>query len=194
MKMNKIFALAAAAAMALSMAACETTDDLDKADQSTGASVQGTVDTTPSGESQPDNEATTPSVNTESATQDSTNPTDESTAPTESTDPTAGTVDGTEPTEGTTPDSGNSGNTGSNPGGADEPQPLPNEYPYTVTWQEYQDMSGEEQQAFYNDFPSHADFKAWRTAAKKKYDDDLIKIEIGEDGKIDLDGAMNSNN
>lgn len=77
-------------------------------------------------------------------------------------------------------------NSGNNDKPAATEPALPNEYPYTLTYQEYLDMTEKEQIAFYKLFANHNEFKKWRTAAKKEYDENKIEIEIGEDGKIDL--------
>ena len=67
-------------------------------------------------------------------------------------------------------------------------KPAPLGYPYNVTYKEYLEMSEDEQVEFYKSFKNHNDFKEWRTAAKKVYDENQIEIEIGSDGTIDLDG------
>lgn len=100
--------------------------------------------------------------------------------------------DTTDPTEDNKPDNkpNNDPDSGNDPGSTPtEPGPTgPTEpsYPYNVTWKEYDEMSEEEQIAFYKCFKNHNDFKQWRTAAKAAYDETKIEIEIGEDGKIDL--------
>lgn len=70
-----------------------------------------------------------------------------------------------------------------------EPE-TPSNYPYNVTYKEYLEMSEDEQLAFYKSFASHNEFKAWREAAKKAYDDSKIEIEMGPDGTIDLGGLI----
>lgn len=67
---------------------------------------------------------------------------------------------------------------------------LPDVYPYNVTWKEYEQMSEEDQIAFYKQFKNHNEFKQWRTAAKAAYDETKVEIEIGPDGKIDLDQIL----
>ena len=85
---------------------------------------------------------------------------------------------------------GNSGNSGGNTdsSGSTKPTepPLPDEYPYTLTYKEYMAMSEDEQIAFYKQFKNHSEFKRWHTAAKKEYEENKIELEIGPDGKIDL--------
>ena len=47
-------------------------------------------------------------------------------------------------------------------------------------------MPVDEQIAFYKLFENHNEFKKWRTAAKKEYDENKMELEIGDDGTIDL--------
>lgn len=90
------------------------------------------------------------------------------------------------------PDSGNASNsTPTTP--ASTESPLPDVYPYTLTYKEYLNMTEDEQIAFYKLFANHSEFKKWRTAAKKEYDENKIELEIGEDGKIDLSPITGKN-
>lgn len=152
------------------------------------------------------------------ATAEATEGTEETTDPTaDTTDPTATTTEdedesgdeNSEPQENKKPDNnktdsnkpngdqndGNDSNEENTPTSSTKPAPtepaLPNVYPYTLTWKEYKAMSEEEQIAFYKQFPNHSEYKAWYNAAKKKYDEEKIEIEIGEDGTIDLDKLLN---
>lgn len=61
------------------------------------------------------------------------------------------------------------------------------------TYEEYTAMSGEEQQEFFNSFDSPADFFEWYNAAKAEYEASQEKIEIGDDGSIDLGDLINGN-
>ena len=103
----------------------------------------------------------------------------------EATDSTDETSDGNSGSSG-----GNSGSSGGNTdsSGSTKPTepPLPEEYPYTLTYKEYMAMSEDEQIAFYKQFKNHSEFKKWHTAAKKEYEENKIELEIGPDGKIDL--------
>ena len=148
-------------------------------------SVQTVTD--PSGEDAAVNDTTT-GPQSSTLTQDTAV---EGTGTTEETE----TTPGTDPTQGgdETPTTKPTTSTPTTPTEPTEP-PLPNEYPYTLSYKEYLDMSEEKQIEFYNLFENHAEFKRWRTAAKKKYDDEKIEIEIGADGKIDLDQILNGNN
>lgn len=62
------------------------------------------------------------------------------------------------------------------------------DYPYSVTYEKYMEMTAAEQATFYDSFKDHNDFKVWREAAKKAYDDSKVEIEMGPDGSIDLGG------
>ena len=118
----------------------------------------------------------------------------EATDATEGTEPTAeSTAATTSPTTSTNPNSTKPDST--DPDSTEPTEPvLPNVYPYTLTWKEYQAMTEEEQIAFYKKFPSHSEYKLWYNAAKKKYDEEKIEIEIGADGVIDLDKITNGSN
>ncbi len=54
-----------------------------------------------------------------------------------------------------------------------------------VTYEEYNDMSPEEQVAFFNQFASMEDFVAWYNQAKAEYEEENGAIDVG-DGNIDL--------
>ena len=134
-----------------------------------------------------ENEATDP----EETADDATTQPEETTSATEETNPEE-TTQSTEATENETTD-GDKTNSGTKPTTPKEPE-LPNIYPYTLTWKEYMAMTEDEQIAFYKLFPSHSEYKAWYNAAKKKYDEEKIEIEIGADGTIDLDKILNGDN
>ena len=54
------------------------------------------------------------------------------------------------------------------------------------TYEEYNAMSGGEQQEFFNSFETPEAFFTWLTEAKAKYEEEQDYIEIGGDGNIDL--------
>ena len=74
-----------------------------------------------------------------------------------------------------------------------EPEPTepevtePVEEVHQVTYEEYNNMSPEEQVAFIKKFDSMQDFLAWYKQAKAEYEKDNGSIDI-EDGNIDLGG------
>ena len=77
--------------------------------------------------------------------------------------------------------------------GTEEEQP--EEKPGTsgeTTYEDYQNMSAEEQKAFMNSFKSMDDFFTWFNAARKKAEEGYI--EIGGDGTVDLGDILNGNN
>lgn len=92
-------------------------------------------------------------------------------------------------------DSGNQGGSGNqgNSGGADDPA-KPTEPDATapsgelvyVSYEEYNNMSPEEQMAYFNQFPSMEAFVQWHNEAKEEYDKEHGAIEIGGDGSVDL--------
>ena len=127
------------------------------------------------GEAMTDPEDVTDATGAENTTGDPTDATDETHIDSES-------------NSGSESNTGNSnGDSSGNSGSATQTEPtLPDAYPYNVTWKEYEDMTEAEQIAFYKCFKNHNEYKAWRTAAKKEYDENKIEIEIGEDGKIDV--------
>lgn len=99
---------------------------------------------------------------------------DETAAPTEAESgkdetaaPTGGKQDEVQPTEATKPAA---------PGEETE---------ITVTYEQYQAMSAQEQTDFFNSFADPADFFAWQNAAKAEYDAAHPNIDVG-DGSVDL--------
>ncbi len=62
---------------------------------------------------------------------------------------------------------------------------------WSVTYEEYNAMSGKEQEAFYNSFDNAGDYFKWHKAAKKAYEDSKNDIVIGGDGSIDLGEILN---
>ena len=86
------------------------------------------------------------------------------------TDPTGSTTDSTPPPDPTNP---------TNPS-----QPAEKTY---LTYEEYIALSGAEQNAYCQSFPSLRAFNDWYNAAKKAYDEAQPKETIGPDGNINLD-------
>lgn len=86
---------------------------------------------------------------------------------------------------GNTGNSGNSGNSG-NTGETQKPVA-------TYTYEEYNNLSGEEQQKYFSSFPDPADFFTWYNVAKAEYEAHQDRIEIGNDGVIDLGDLINGN-
>jgi len=146
---------------------CDTTDtphgsghDTTTGDQITeGASEE--EDTTASADA-PDRESDAAETDGEEEPDESRAPSENATPddPKDSTEPVTNAPD--EPTESTThaPDA--------------EPEPL--------SYEAYQAMSAEEQEAHFNSFASPADFFAWYNAAKDKFLAENPGIEIGPDG------------
>ena len=65
----------------------------------------------------------------------------------------------------------------------------------TLTYEEYQAMSGTERQAHFMSFSSEAAFNAWLAAAKEDYDARQSTREtINGDGPIDIGGLIGGNN
>ena len=89
------------------------------------------------------------------------------------TDPTGSTTDSTPPSDPTNP---------TNP--TDPSQPAEKTY---LTYEEYIALSGAEQNAYCQSFPSLRAFNDWYNAAKKAYDEAQPKETIGPDGNINLD-------
>ncbi|MBE6991227.1 MAG: hypothetical protein E7430_01430 [Ruminococcaceae bacterium] len=63
--------------------------------------------------------------------------------------------------------------------------------PSGMTYEEYQALSAEEQQAFFEKFESMEDFMKWHQDAKAEYDAEQDYIEIGGDTVIDLGEIIN---
>lgn len=62
----------------------------------------------------------------------------------------------------------------------------------SITYEEYMNMSGEDQMAYFESFASVEDYFAWYNEAKAAYDKQNPPIEI-EDGSIDLGELMGGN-
>lgn len=104
---------------------------------------------------------------TEATTQSTTPSTEPTTQPTESTTPSTEPTDTTEPTTDTT-----------------EPTQSGNSDP--VTYEAYQAMSPEDQQAFFESFGSYQDFIAWYVAAEAAYKESQDRNEVSGDGSLDI--------
>jgi len=75
-----------------------------------------------------------------------------------------------------------------------DPKPPVVEPDDALTYEEYQALTGAQQMAYMESFPSVEDFFAWYNEAKAKYDEEQNRIEIGGDGNIDLDDIINGKN
>ena len=62
------------------------------------------------------------------------------------------------------------------------------------TYEDYNAMSAEEQQAFYLSFSDPQDFFNWYNAAKEEHDKNSGDIVLGEDGVIDLEDLFGGSN
>jgi hypothetical protein len=58
-----------------------------------------------------------------------------------------------------------------------------------MTYVQYNALSGEDQMAFMNSFPSIPDFVDWYNKVKAEHEKN--EIEIGSDGKVDLTNGNN---
>ena len=128
---------------------------------SSNPTTHATEPTTQPVESVTTEPTTQPTEATTQSTEPTTPSTEQTTPPTQTTDPsTESTTEATEPTQ-----SGNSG---------------------AVTYEEYQAMSPEGQQAFFNSFESYEDFIAWFIAAEAAYKESQDRNEVSGDGNIDI--------
>ena len=55
-----------------------------------------------------------------------------------------------------------------------------------LSYEEYLNMTPQEQQDHYLTFPSITEYMAWLDAAKQAYEDSLDRIEIEGDGNLDI--------
>lgn len=60
-----------------------------------------------------------------------------------------------------------------------------------ITYEDYMNMSGEDQMALSDKFPSVKDFVEWLSGVKEVYDEEQKKNEIIIDGEIDLEQIIN---
>ena len=97
-------------------------------------------------------------------------------------------------TQGTTQDPTQGDETEPSQPGVTEGTDTPVKDKWSVTYEEYNAMSGKEQEAFYKSFDSAQDYFKWRKAAKKAYEDSKNDIVIGGDGSIDLGEILNGKN
>lgn len=66
--------------------------------------------------------------------------------------------------------------------------------PKTLTWEEYNALSGEKQYAYFQSFSDPKDFFAWQEKAKADYEKRHPTIEVGKDGTVDIGDLINGNN
>lgn len=62
----------------------------------------------------------------------------------------------------------------------------PDYVPEPMTYEEYLAMSPEEQESYYDSFPSYVEFFAWLNAAKEEYEQANKNPTLGEDGSLDV--------
>lgn len=55
-----------------------------------------------------------------------------------------------------------------------------------MTYEEFMDLTAEEQQAYFETFVSIEDYFAWYNAAKQEYEENKDKVDIGGDGNVDI--------
>lgn len=79
---------------------------------------------------------------------------------------------------------------GSSSGGSSS-TPVDSDTADGITYEDYIDMSGEEQMALAESFPSIKDFVEWLGGVKGVYDEEQKKNEIVIDGEIDLEAIIN---
>jgi flagellar basal body-associated protein FliL len=60
-----------------------------------------------------------------------------------------------------------------------------------MTYEEYNALSAEEQEAYFNSFDTIEDFFAWYNKAKAEYEASQDYTEIGGDGNLDIGEAEN---
>lgn len=80
---------------------------------------------------------------------------------------------------------------GTSSGGATSGGTTDDTKPKTLTWEEYNALSGEKQYAYFQSFSDPMDFFAWQEEAKAAYDKAHPTIEVGKDGTIDLGDLVN---
>ena len=56
----------------------------------------------------------------------------------------------------------------------------------TMTYEQYNELSAEEQEAFFNSFETVDDFFTWYNKAKQEYENNQDYIEIGGDQDINI--------
>ena len=70
------------------------------------------------------------------------------------------------------------------------PKAPEDETPRYLSYVEYNALSGEDQEAYFNTFDNIEDFVAWYNAAKQEYESSVTQIEIGDDGAVDLEDLL----
>ena len=60
---------------------------------------------------------------------------------------------------------------------------------HQLTYEEYNALSAEEQEAYFNSFDTIEDFFAWYNKAKAEYEADQDYIEVGGDGNLNIGEA-----
>ena len=55
-----------------------------------------------------------------------------------------------------------------------------------MTYEEYNALSAEEQEKYFNSFKTVEDFFAWYNKAKEEYEASQDYIEVGEDGNLNI--------
>lgn len=134
---------------------------------------------------------------------DTTDPTAGDTKPTEgqsdTTDPTAGQTDSTKPTESQT-DSTKPTESQTDPTKPTEGDTKPTEPTPTtptdkvdvdaVTYEQFQSMTGAEQQAFAAEFETPEAFFTWLNAKKEAYEKENPAIEVGGNGSVNMEDII----
>ncbi len=83
--------------------------------------------------------------------------------------------------------SGSQSNSQSSSGSAS----VPTDGSKTLTYKEYLALSAAEQQAYFESFDSPEDYMAWRTQAKKAYEDEQNAIRVEGDGSFNIGDYIN---
>lgn len=89
------------------------------------------------------------------------------------------------------PSSGGTSSGGTSSGGSTSGGTTDGTKPKTLTWEEYNALSGEKQYEYFQSFSDPMDFFAWQEEAKAAYDKAHPTIEVGKDGTIDLGDLVN---
>lgn len=162
----------------LCMVGCQTPPEGPSTVQTSASDAVATQpQTTPAQTNAVDLPATVPGTD---ATEPVQSETEEKEEPT--TQPTSGTQEDVTPTETKPPEPSHTQTT--------VPILTPEQTPNTsMTYEQYNALSGDVQMEFMNSFPSIPDFVNWYNAAKAEHEKN--QIEIGADGKVDLTGGGN---
>ena len=92
------------------------------------------------------------------------------------------------------PSSGGTTSGGTTSGGTTSGGTTDDTKPKTLTWEEYNALSGEKQYAYFQSFSDPKDFFAWQEKAKADYEKRHPTIEVGKDGTVDIGDLINGNN